>query len=148
MKKNAIISGCLLGLRCRYDGESRPLPEEALSLLKHRYNLIPVCAEQLGGLPTPRIPCEIKDKRVVNRLGEDVTEQYIKGAEEVLLIAKGFGCKTAILKQNSPSCGKGKIHNGCFDGGYVIGNGITADLLIREGIEVIGEEEILKEVSG
>jgi len=116
---NILVSACLLGVACRYDGKSKP--NEDVIALMNKYNLIPFCPEVTGGLPTPRHPSEIVGDKVLNDIGEDVTAQYNKGAEEALRIAKMYNCKYAILKEKSPSCGKGKIHNGKFDGGYVEG---------------------------
>lgn len=137
---NILVSACLLGVACRYDGKSKP--NEDVIALMNKYNLIPFCPEITGGLSTPRHPSEIVDDKVLNDIGEDVTAQYNKGAEEALRIAKMYNCKYAILKEKSPSCGKGKIHNGKFDGGYVEGNGVTAKLFLENGIEVLGESEI------
>ena len=135
-----LISACLLGVSCRYDGKSKPLGEAAK--LMDKYELIPVCAEIFGGLPTPRAPAEICGDKVVTKDGRDVTLEYLRGAEEVLRLAKLFGCKKALLKERSPSCGSGIIHNGKFDGNLVSGFGKTAALLIENGIEVLGETEI------
>lgn len=110
--ENIIVSACLLGVSCRYDGNSKP--NEKIIDLKEKYNLIPICPEIMGGLPTPRMPAEIKDGRVKTENGIDVTEEYKKGADEAIKLAKLFGCKKAILKENSPSCGCGKIYNGEF----------------------------------
>ncbi len=139
---NILVSACLLGLACRYDGKSKPC-DEVIKLIG-KYNLIPFCPEVMGGLPTPRIPSEIVGDMVLNKHGENVTEQYRKGASEALKIAKMYNCKYAILKEKSPSCGKGKIHNGKFDGGYIDGDGITTRLLKENGISVLGEGEIDK----
>lgn len=114
----------LLGVSCRYDGNSKP--NEKIIDLKEKYNLIPICPEIMGGLPTPRMPAEIKDGRVKTENGIDVTEEYKKGADEAIKLAKLFGCKKAILKENSPSCGCGKIYNGEFTRTLKDGNGITA----------------------
>lgn len=139
---NILISGCLLGLKCRYDAKEKKLPE--IEKLIEVYNLIPVCPEQLGGLPTPRIPAErVKDK-VITQVGVDVTKEYQLGAEEALKIAKLYNCKKAILKEKSPSCGCGKIYDGTFSRNLIVGNGVTADLLLKNGIEVFGESEIDK----
>ena len=137
---NILVSACLLGASCRYDGKSKP-NEEVIKLM-NKHNLIPFCPEVMGGLPTPRIPSEVVRDKVLNEKGEDVTAQYKKGAEEALKIAKMYNCKYAILKEKSPSCGKGKIHNGKFDGSYVDGDGITTKLLTKNGIIVLGESEI------
>lgn len=108
------------------------------------YNLIPVCPEQLGGLPTPRIPAERVKDRVITQVGVDVTKEYQIGAEEALKIAKLYNCKKAILKEKSPSCGCGKIYDGTFSRNLIVGNGVTAELLLKNGIEVFGESEIDK----
>ena len=139
---NLLDSACLLGVSCRYDGTGCLLPE--LEELKKKHHLIPVCPEVYGGLTTPRPPAEIRDGRVVNREGEDVTLQYEKGAREVLKLARFFDCKVAVLKERSPACGHGRIHNGRFDGGMTEGNGILARLLMEEGIAVLGETETEK----
>ena len=135
--ENIIVSACLLGVSCRYDGNSKP--NEKIIDLKEKYNLIPICPEIMGGLPTPRMPAEIKDGRVKTENGIDVTEEYKKGADEAIKLAKLFGCKKAILKENSPSCGCGKIYNGEFIRTLKDGNGITAELFMKNGIDVFGE---------
>ena len=135
--ENIIVSACLLGVSCRYDGNSKP--NEKIINLKEKYNLIPICPEIMGGLPTPRMSAEIKDGRVKTENGIDVTEEYKKGADEALKLARLFGCKKAILKENSPSCGCGKIYNGEFTKTLKDGNGITAELFIKNGIDVFGE---------
>ena len=135
--ENIIVSACLLGVSCRYDGNSKP--NEKIIDLKEKYNLIPICPEIMGGLPTPRMSAEIKDGRVKTENGIDDTEEYKKGADEALKLARLFGCKKAILKENSPSCGCGKIYNGEFTRTLKDGNGITAELFIKNGIDVFGE---------
>ena len=137
---NILISGCLLGLKCRYDAKEKKLPE--IEKLIESYNLIPVCPEQLGGLPTPRIPAERVKDRVITQVGVDVTKEYQIGAEEALKIAKLYNCKKAILKEKSPSCGCRKIYDGTFSRNLIVGNGVTAELLLKNGIEVFGESEI------
>lgn len=137
-----LISACLLGVSCRYDGKSKPL--SGIERLFEKYELVPVCAEIFGGLPTPRVPAEIRGEKVLTGDGRDVTAEYLKGAEEVLRLGKLFGTKKALLKERSPSCGSGTIHNGKFDGGLVPGFGKTAALLIENGFEVLGESEIEK----
>jgi uncharacterized protein YbbK (DUF523 family) len=137
-----LCSACLLGIRCRFDGKSKP--NRHLVKLSKKEILIPVCPEQLGGLPTPREPCERKGKKVLSRLGKDVTLNFKRGAEEVLKITKLLGIKEAILKQKSPSCGCGKIYDGTFSGKIIKGDGVTTSLLKRHNIKVISEEEFLK----
>lgn len=135
-----LISACLLGEPCRFDGKSK-LNREAAALEAH-HRLIPVCPECLGGLPTPRPASERCGGRVVNRLGEDVTAAFFKGAEATLALARLHGCRLAVLKERSPSCGCGCIYDGSFTGTVVDGNGVTAELLLRHGICVLGESQI------
>ena len=133
-----LISACLTGENCKYDGGNNALPPETLAALRGRYELVPVCPEQLGGLPTPRVPSERRGGRVFSRAGEDVTEAFRRGAEEALRIARENGCRRALLKTNSPSCGSGTIYDGSFSGTLTGGYGVAAELLIHEKIEVFG----------
>lgn len=135
-----LCSACLLGIKCRYDGQSRP-NSKVLALAK-KEALIPVCPEQLGGLATPRIPQEKVGKRILNKVGEDVTDNFNRGAEEVLKLAKLLGIKEAIFKQKSPSCGCGLIYDGTFSGNVIKGDGFTTELLKKNGIKVISDEEL------
>lgn len=135
-----LCSACLLGIRCRFDGRCKA-NRKVIELAKITI-LIPICPEQLGGLPTPREPAEQRGGRVLTISGRDVTENFAKGAEEVLRLAKLFGIKKAILKQKSPSCGCGKIYDGFFAGKVVEGNGVTATLLKKYGIKVISDEDL------
>lgn len=136
-KEPILVSACLLGAACRYDGGSRP--NDAVWALAERYRLIPVCPEVMGGLPIPREPSEIVGDRVLSRTGKNVTAEYRRGAERTLSLARKFGCRAALLKEKSPSCGTGTIHNGKFDGGLIDGYGIAARLLRENGIAVFGE---------
>lgn len=138
--ENILVSACLLGVACRYDGKRKP--NEAVIALKEKYNLIPVCPEIMGGLPTPRLPSEIRGETVIMENGEDVTDKYSKGAEETLRLARLFGCGKAVLKEKSPSCGSGRIYDGTFSKILTEGNGITAGMLLANGIRVAGETEI------
>ena len=135
-----LVSACLLGCACRYDGQSKPNP--LAQELARRGLAVPVCPEQLGGLPTPRKPDEIRSGRVYEKSGKENTEEFIRGAEETLRIAKLLKADMAVLKQNSPSCGSAMIYDGTFSGKKIPGSGITASLLIKNGIRVISEEEI------
>lgn len=135
-----LISACLLGLACRYDGKAKPHPK-APELAKSD-ELIPFCPECYGGLPTPRPPAEIQGDRVINAQGQDVTAQYQKGAEEALRLCRLFGVEKAILKAKSPSCGCGMVYDGSFTKTLRPGHGITAALLQQNGIPVITEEDI------
>lgn len=137
---NILISACLLGMSCRYDGAGKSNP--AALRLAEQYHLIPVCPEQMGGLATPRPPAEIWNGCVRTRGGSDVTAAYKRGAEETLRLAKLFHCTVAVLKERSPSCGGGVIHDGTFSGGLTAGDGITAALLRAHGIRVLGETQI------
>lgn len=137
---NILVSACLLGINCRYDGNSKFIEE--LKTLKEKHNLIPICPEIYGGMKTPRQPSEIIDNKVLSKTGEDVTDYFTKGADETLKLAKFFDCQLAILKERSPSCGYGKIYDGSFSGILVDGNGLTADLLAKNGITIIGESSI------
>lgn len=139
-KQAILVSACLLGEPCRFDGKAK-LNREVAALKEH-YRLIPVCPECAGGLSTPRPPSERCGGRVVNRLGEDVTAAFAKGAEEALASARRHGCRLAVLKEKSPSCGCGKIYDGSFTGTLTNGNGVTAELLLRQGICVLGESQI------
>lgn len=138
---NILISACLLGMRCRYDGKDKNCLKEIEKLME-KYNLIPVCPEQMGGLPTPREPAERRGACVVTRKGIDVTKEYTTGAEETLKMAELYKCEIAVLKEKSPSCGCGKIYDGSFSKTLIDGNGITAELLIKNGIKVIGESQL------
>ena len=140
--KALLISRCLLGAPCRYDGKSKPLPDETLLALRSKFDLIPVCPEVLGGLPTPRTPSERQGSRVVMKTGADVTKEYRRGAEAALQAARENHVCAAVLKERSPSCGKGKIYDGTFTGTLKEGNGVTAEMLINAGFAVYGESEI------
>ena len=139
-----IVSACLVGVNCRFDGKNKS-SEELIEAFK-RGKLIPLCPEQLGGLPTPRAPSKIVDgdgydvldgrTRVVNQRSEDVTENCIRGAREVLKIAKILNVKEAILESRSPSCGCGRIYDET-SGELIEGDGVLTALLKRKGIRVI-----------
>lgn len=139
-KENILVSACLLGVNCRYDGKNGRA-ESVVSLMKE-YHLIPVCPEQLGGLMTPREPAERQGERVTDRTGKDVTGCFRKGALETLKLAELYNCKRAILKERSPSCGHGVIYDGTFTGTKISGSGMTARLLEKNGITVMGESGI------
>ena len=146
-----IISACLLGIRCAWSGDDKYKNERAIELSKIE-TLIPVCPEQLGGLPTPRVPQEIQGGKgddvldnkcgVVNKDGEDVTREFIKGAEETLKIAWQLNIKEFIAKSGSPSCGCAQIYDGSFSGRLIDGDGVTTALLKRNGIKIIPEEDL------
>lgn len=142
-----VISACLAGVNCKYNGGNNY--SEKIAELVRRGKAVLVCPEQLGGLPTPRVPAETKVDRegniyVLDKEGKDVTPAFVRGAEETLKIAKQVGATAAILKARSPSCGRGVVYDGTFSGRLAEGNGITAELLIKNGIKVFTEEELGK----
>jgi len=146
-----LISACLLGLKCAWDGTDNYRSDKAIKLLDTE-TLIPVCPEQLGGLKTPRAPQEIQGGsgedvldgkcKVLNKNGEDVTREFVAGAGETLRIARQFHIGEFIGKSNSPSCGCGRIYNGTFSQKSIAGDGVTTALLKRNGIGVITEDEL------
>lgn len=138
------VSACLAGFNCKYSGGNN-YNEKIFQMVKEG-KAIPICPEQLGGLPTPRTPAEIKKIEgktyVITSDGRDVTINFERGAREILDLAKKLNIKEAILKSKSPSCGKGKIYDGSFEKRLVPGNGVLADLLINNGITVISSDEL------
>lgn len=135
-----LISACLMGVECRYDGGGQALPD--LEALMARYQLIPVCPEQLGGLPTPRTPSERRGDRVVARDGADVTDAFARGAAQVCRVAGLYGAKLALMKARSPSCGHGEIYDGSFTGRRIPGNGVAAEALAAMGVAVYSESDV------
>ena len=134
-REKILVSACLLGVNCKYNGGNN-YSKEVDEFLKD-YEIIPVCPEIMGGLPTPRIPSEKQGEKVVARDGRDLTKEFEKGAKECLFLAQKYGVKKALLKAHSPSCGNGKIYDGTFSGKIVDGDGVTAKLLKENGIEII-----------
>jgi len=143
-----LVSACLVGCHCRYDGGTKEKPDFVQLIREGK--AVPVCPEQMGGLPTPRLPSEIVGgdgeavldgrARVVNSAGDDVTAQFLAGAREALRMAEAAGASVAILKERSPSCGSAAIYDGTFSGATVPGAGVTAALLRRHGVRVYSEE--------
>ena len=142
--ENVLISACLLGFECKYCGGSNKLPERQLAALGERFRLIPVCPETAGGLPIPREPSERLGAVIIGRSGRDVTAEFEKGAETALRLARRFGCKKALLKERSPSCGSGTIYDGSFTGTVVPGDGDAAEKLRAAGVALFGESEVEK----
>jgi len=146
-----LISACLLGIRCAWSGDDRYKNNRAIGLSKLE-GLIPVCPEQLGGLPTPRAPQEIQGGtgedildnkcKVLNKNSENVTSEFIRGADETLKIARQLNISEFIGKSKSPSCGYGQIYDGTFSGRLINGDGVTIALLRRNGIRIIPEEDL------
>lgn len=135
-----IVSACLAGIKCRYDGKANPCLK-VIELVKQG-KAISVCPEQLAGLPTPRPAAEQKGTKVFTQNSQDVTLEFKKGAQKALKIAKLNSCKIAILKSKSPSCGSGQIYDGTFSGKLVKGDGVFAKLLKDNGIRILTEKEI------
>lgn len=149
MKERLIISACLLGENCKYNGGNNYVP--AVERLRERFELVPICPERIGGLPCPREPSERVGGKVRSRSGRDVTEAFRQGAEQSLAIARERGARRALLKERSPSCGFGAIYDGTFSGRVVPGSGMTAELLSRSGIKICGEngiQDLLDETGG
>ncbi len=153
MKKTiCLVSACLAGVNCRHDGGNKLDPRIAKLVAEGR--ALPICPEQLGGLPAPRVEADIVGgtgadviaglARVLDREGRDVTAHFIRGARETLQIAKTAGATMAILKENSPSCGCRRTYTRDADGKSrrIAGQGVTASLLSREELRVISEEEL------
>ncbi|MBW2631191.1 MAG: DUF523 domain-containing protein [Deltaproteobacteria bacterium] len=146
-----IVSACLLGLNCRYDGESRP--DEDLLSSASRKLFVPICPEQLGGLPTPRAPSEIIGgdgldvlegrSRILSASGNDVTDCFLRGANEVMRLVELMEISTAIMKEKSPSCGVCCIKR---NDSVTQGSGVTSALLAKRGIRVISSDRIKDEL--
>lgn len=140
VRPKLLVSACLLGISCRYN-EKWELNEELVRLMQDA-DLIPVCPESIGGLSTPRVPAERVGEQVITKTGVDVTREYCKGAAIALHLAKLYGCRCAVLKERSPSCGSGMIYDGTYTGKLVPGDGVAAELLKKHGIQVFGESKI------
>ena len=151
-----LISACLCGVNCKYNGLNNY--NEICDKLLASGKAILVCPEQLGGLPTPRIPSEIigessnilnyNNGSVIDKNGNDVTPQFVKGAKETLQIAKKLNIKKAILKDGSPSCGVNYIYDGNFNGTKIKGMGLTVQLLKESSIDIISELELGGNING
>ena len=142
MREKVLISACLAGINCKFNGENNLLSSGVLDEISKKYHLLFVCPEVFGGLGTPREPAEMKDGLVVTKTAKDVSENFKFGAEICLKIAKLNGCKKAILKARSPSCGSGQIYDGSFTKKLILGDGVAAKLLNENGILVFSEDEI------
>jgi uncharacterized protein YbbK (DUF523 family) len=151
-KKVVMVSGCLLGIPCRFDGTSREVPE--LRSILADYQLISFCPEAAGGMKSPRLPAEIQggdgagvltgSAKVVNRIGEDHTKEFLMGAEAVGKLVQKYHPDFVVLKAKSPSCGVGQIYDGTFTGTLREGDGVTAALLRNAGVKVYSDIELKK----
>ncbi len=135
-----IVSSCLLGMNCKYNGKSNESNKVKGFLRGKEY--IAVCPEQMGGLPTPRARCEIIKGRVITEFNEDVTDNFKNGASEVLKIVRLYGCTEAILQDRSPSCGVNEIYDGTFAEKKIKGMGMTAKALKKEGLILMTENDL------
>jgi uncharacterized protein YbbK (DUF523 family) len=135
-----LVSACLAGVKCRFDGQAKPCAK-VIEMVR-RGEAIPVCPEQLGGLPTPRPAAEQRKGRIVTSDGKDMTSAFQHGADEALKIGLIAGCDQAILKSKSPSCGCGRVYDGTFTKKLVVGDGIFTQLMKKNGISVQTEEQI------
>ena len=140
MKEKLLISACFLKSGFKYDGTDNF--NEKILKLQEKYEFILICPEVDGGLAIPRLPSECKDGKVINKIGQDVTENFNKGASKALEVELKNHCKKALLKAKSPSCGKGVIYDGTFTHTKTLGNGVACELLIRNGIKVFTEDEL------
>lgn len=143
-KPTYLISACLCGQSCRYDGGTFDYP--ALRRLVEEGRALPYCPEHAGGLPIPRQPCEILGDRVLTADGTDCTAEYVRGAAGALALCREHRITAAILKEGSPSCGACRIRDGSHTGRKIAGMGVTAHLLRDNGITLYTEEHLPKEI--
>lgn len=149
-KEKLLISSCLLGELVKYNGSHNGFDLVTIKKLKERYDLYSICPEVEGGLPTPRIACEIVSYnpiKVLNKEGEDKTKEFLSGAKKTLMLCKKENIKFALMKANSPSCSNSQVSNGTFTKKRVDGFGVTVELLIKNGIKVYNESEIEQLIS-
>lgn len=139
MKIEYLASACLCGLNCRYDGRTKP--KEAIVKLFNEGKVLPLCPESLGGLQAPRPPCEWQKERAMDKNGSDLTENFERGSEIALQKAVASGCRKAILKKRSPSCGVGQIYDGTFTKTLRAGNGLWAEKLLKAGFVIFTEDD-------
>lgn len=152
MSKMILVSACLLGQKVRYDGSDKDQNDALLHELIAQNRVVAICPEVVGGLGVPRLPAEIQNgigndvlneqARVFDSSGQDVTAEFVIGAQQALALAQRHNVHVAILKARSPSCGDGQIYDGTFSKRLIDGSGVTAALLERHGIKVFNEEEI------
>ncbi|MCF4114368.1 MULTISPECIES: DUF523 domain-containing protein [Dethiosulfovibrio] len=135
-----VVSSCLLGIPCRYDGSGFRRPD-IMEILEGR-DVLPLCPEQLGGLPTPRTPCEIVNGVVMGKDGIDRTGYFRRGAALALEEMSKFNVTVALLKEKSPSCGSSLVYDGSFSGRVIKGRGIFSSALMDMGVTVFSEENL------
>ncbi len=153
MVSKILVSACLMGHAVRYDGRAKPLIHPAIEGWMREGLLVTLCPEMSAGMPVPRPPAEIADAatgedvlagsgRVIELTGGDVTNEFLKAADNAVRLATANGCRYALLIDGSPSCGSGFIYDGSFSGSRRSGNGVTAAALRHAGIEVFSDREI------
>lgn len=142
MKTKILVSACLCGEACRYNGQAVPFEHPLLEGWIREGRVIPFCPEILGGLPVPRGESQRRDGRVVTRAGGDVTEPFERGARASVDLAESSGASFCLLKQRSPSCGTRIIHDGTFAGILIPGEGVAAQALREAGFALFGEDEM------
>lgn len=146
-KEKLLVSSCLLGELVKYNGSHNGIDTKIMESLKQKYELYSFCPEVEGGLPTPRVPCEIISKdplKVIDKEGNDKTEEFILGAEKTLELCKTNTISKALMKANSPSCSSQFVKDGSFTGVSIEGLGVTVELLKKNNIEAFNEGEIEK----
>lgn len=145
---NILVSACLLGERCRYDGRSKRDAAVERGLAGHV--AVSVCPEMAAGLPCPRTPCEAQagGKRVFDSEGRDMTDAFAHGAACAVRIAESHECRLAVLKSKSPSCGSGLVYDGSFSGRLVSGDGFAARALKSRGVAVVDEVAFAADPAG
>ena len=136
-----LVSGCLLGVNCKYNGGNND--NAAVHKFLEGKEYVVFCPERASGLPAPRLPSEIRGDKVYSKAGDDVTAEFTAGAEKALAFCKAHGVTMAILKARSPSCGVHAVYDGTFTGRVVPGMGVTARLLAENGIELLDEEDLV-----
>lgn len=134
------VSSCLVGIKCTYRGDDNLINE--IKKLVENHEAITICPEVLGGLTIPRHPCEIINDKVINNQGEDKTKEYILGAKRALEILQKNNVDVVLMKSKSPSCGKGYVYDGSFSHTLIEGDGITCQLLKKQGIKIFNENEL------
>ncbi len=142
-----LVSACLLGSRCKYDGGSNRLPEGVIEALRYRFRIIPVCPEVAGGLPVPREPAERRSDGVFTKTGKNVTSAFETGADHAVKLAEEASCTKALLKHRSPSCGNCAVYDGTFTSTVIPGRGVAAEKLILRGVHVYNENEVNELIS-
>ena len=138
-----LVSACLIGRNCKYNGGNNDC--ETVRRLGEWHELIPVCPEEMGGLPTPRLPSEIVDGTVRNIRGESVDEEFRRGAQEALKVAREEAVDMIVLQPRSPSCGVHEIYDGSFTGKRIPGSGIFAAMAVEEGFRVMDSEDLAED---